>query len=80
MSKEENKNFYIQTKNEDGHEEKFEVDCNMTIKILKEKIINTLKIDEIDLMFGNLLLNDDCTLESYNINNSDCVLKIIKKK
>ena len=80
MSKEENKNFYIQTKNEDGHEEKFEVDCNMTIKILKEKIINTLKIDEIDLMFGNLLLNDDCTLESYNINNSDCVLKIMKKK
>ena len=80
MSKEENKNFYIQTKNEDGHEEKFEVDCNMTIKILKEKIINTLKIDEIDLMFGNLLLNDDCSLESYNINNSDCVLKIMKKK
>ena len=80
MSNQENETYYIRTKDENGREEKFEVNYYTTIKQLKEKIKNTLNFDDINLYFGNLFLRDDCTLESYNIKNSDCVLKITKKK
>ena len=65
-----------------GHEEKFLVDFTMTIKELKKEIYNVTnnKPNEIDLYFGKTLLNDDCSLESQNIESSNCVIEMKDKE
>ena len=82
MIKNEINKINIEIKDKNGRGEKFLVDFTMTIKDLKDEIYNTMnyKQDEIDLYFGKTLLNDNCTLESYNILNSDCVIEMKDKK
>ena len=72
----------IEIKDKNGRLENFLVDFTMTIKKLKDEIHNTINCepDEIDLYFGKTLLKDDCTLESYNIKNSNCVIEMKDKE